>query len=691
MYHPEEVPYQLAVRDLDAVCKRYADKDIAVVVNFASNPKKYRNLIEQRIIAILAPAVAAIMGFMKTDSDLNYEHALAEIARNEYGNFDYIPKPIRQKLKAIVKQNGISNLDDSNLATAHKILKENLSVAEIQEIQKLIIENQRTGLLKDSSLDLSIEFAAEEIREIQGKLKAGNSIGYYFTAGEWVNRKHFEVLIISKDKVIKPVSWLGIENEFRIYDPKIQLPFFETRLISYNDYHKTYSSAEPVKPRAQSGPRECGTLGGLYLKELLKNKSEILKDYTLQFAWKNQEGKEEYYFFPCPQALRYSQSSFYNQCIEAMLKEGDAEGFVEVVHENKTLRLRTLKAFLQTKPDENKEMLKNLAGFKEKWLAAYHEAIKKRSKKDGEKYNQYLAYKTNTILKKSVRVFRKEPDMYREGGDFYLFENDELFYIDKEKNKTTVTTLQDPALLTTFLSDLSDADSLTLYLESGSGIEFSEIIGTRSPGPKKTNPTETLPIQDDLLEEYTDKAVAQTAMSESVLPDSEPKNDRNFARFTPFYQAILKFEQEFLIYYESGVKKDNLNTLLARIKDCYEKKEDPQKMQKLLISFCVVCMQKTKHYHLFTKQTTVGEELFECMRQNLPRHPSLINDALGLNYQKKEASCLSESRYRYRDFARVIAKTLIEDKTILMDLKNNTSNDKWSESFTEEKTTVFRY
>lgn len=228
----------------------------------------------------------------------------------------------------------------------------------------------------------------EEILELQKNLKDNEKIGYVLTNNNRVASGHFEVLIITKDKIIKPVQWT---SDRAIVDIEHQYEFNLYQLITRipNDERKIFDDDRlPCTPQADNGL--CAALGMLYLKELLKNDAEQLEKFTLQFSFYLHEDKLCHFFFPSPHVLRYSQVSAYNKIVYAMLMDDSDAATVKVTHNNRVFEVATLKSILKNsmvhaKEAENldvvkanQEILHALPVFREAWVAEYTKAKQKR-------------------------------------------------------------------------------------------------------------------------------------------------------------------------------------------------------------------------------------------------------------------------------------------------------------------------
>ncbi|HHF7395591.1 TPA: hypothetical protein ACPSKT_000715, partial [Legionella anisa] len=269
------------------------------------------------------------------------------------------------------------------------------------------LEEYRVKILEDLNLRkkkvcLSKGKALEEIKKIQANLKEGESVIYFFTNNVRVGPAHFEFVQIKKDEIIKPIHWY-LHNSNIINQNDLKNIF----IPDVSDFVSPYLKPQYLQPQVDEV--SCGTLGILYLKELLKNKGQQLDDFTLSFTLykiHNRELGKSNLFFPSPHVLRYSQSSFYNDVILAMVKN-DHE--VSIKFKGINYKIKPLKVILEdsikfaqskgdlTVAEENKKILKNLPAYRKKWLIEYEIAIQKRKDMQGDKYNVYLAYSSKRM------------------------------------------------------------------------------------------------------------------------------------------------------------------------------------------------------------------------------------------------------------------------------------------------------
>lgn len=126
-----------------------------------------------------------------------------------------IAKSVIEKKKELIEE----SLNNSDFDDARKQLaKERLIVKDVNiaSVQALVTR------LEDHA-DCSIDKAdcLTEILYIQNKLNDDETVGYIYTNGHTTRTFHFEVLIISKDKIIKPVCWWSTDPALWVSSPEI--------------------------------------------------------------------------------------------------------------------------------------------------------------------------------------------------------------------------------------------------------------------------------------------------------------------------------------------------------------------------------------------------------------------------------------------------------------------------------------
>lgn len=308
-------------------------------------------------------------------------------------------------------------------------IRQNLTLDETLELNRLCKESQVNKLfnekikayqaeLKSNMNDVCLnkKQCTEEIDQIQKTLKPGERVGYFYTNGHSEKADHFEGLIIQNDRIIKPLSWIGMD----VRGKSIQEKDFSKDLLSGISWHVTslyeaniLRSKQDVHPQADQ--ESCVVLGESYLKEFLRNDGEQLREYTLSIPYypyfnasipSFNKDAVTYFFFPSPQVLRYSQSKLYNKVICAMLSEGNE---VNIDHKGAHDTVKTINGILnetrekaQAKGD-NKVMAQidalstQLPSFRERWIAEYKKMEEKRSMMDVNGSNEYLNYKSNKM------------------------------------------------------------------------------------------------------------------------------------------------------------------------------------------------------------------------------------------------------------------------------------------------------
>lgn len=280
--------------------------------------------------------------------------------------------------------------------------------------------------------------ALQEMNQIQEQLrkeKKDNKIVYLFTNGVNEGQKHFEIFIITRHYILKPVHW-NLDDTNSIVSPNELNTMFHTDL-------KCFISPTTKTQQPQADRVSCGTLGLLYVKELLKNDEDQLNRLTLVFSayrLKNQFQAHEliHIFFPSPQTLRYTQNSFHNLILRAMMED---EYEVEIAYREKTYKVQTLKNILETSIDiansipdkecasQNKKMLKNLNTFRMEWIAEYDAMEENRATMNAEdKRNMYLTYCSQRMEKHKNAI-----DMSKSNSDKEDSEIKEVKKVSKQQ------------------------------------------------------------------------------------------------------------------------------------------------------------------------------------------------------------------------------------------------------------------
>lgn len=310
-------------------------------------------------------------------------------------------RKLQQLLNPYLDKDG--RITDEILKDAEKL---NSELQKLPFFKKIADKTQlalRTLHTARDQIAISKKNISAEIASIQQNLKEDEMVGYIFTNGQPYSFQHFEVLIITEDEIIKPVAWGGPESERVISDTDLS-GMVDTGIKFLLPDHWG------ELPEPQATKQGCGTLGLLYLKELLKNNAQQLNDYAMFIPYfKN--GEVENFFFPSPQVLRYSQSNLYNRLIAAALEDKD---FVTIDYKNIQYKVKTLKTILSESLDEadnlnNKtakkhiqKLIDKLPEYRTKWLAAYAEMQKDHIQFNSKKGNQALSYRTQKFKSKEI-------------------------------------------------------------------------------------------------------------------------------------------------------------------------------------------------------------------------------------------------------------------------------------------------
>jgi len=317
---------------------------------------------------------------------------------------------------------GLSLEKDVKILDIFKGINEQVKLTINAELQKKSTAlNPLIEIYKRRILEYQEEIAAhsitgdniqKEIRHIQQMLKPGKAVGYLYTNGSNGREKgiHFEVLIITPERFIKPLSWYAIDKS----RPQAT--------INANDPHTAYFALDKIIedgdiPVFQGSDHGCGTFCFLNVKEYLKENAAQLKHYTLQFPFYTKEGKLQWFFYPSPHVLRYGESSFFNKIVKTILTDSDdaitLERKIGIQSKTTSTKVQTIQCLLKEsikKASENGDIvtaeynykiLENLESFRKKWMDEYEKAMQKREamQPKNRPYNLYLTYSSHRMKK----------------------------------------------------------------------------------------------------------------------------------------------------------------------------------------------------------------------------------------------------------------------------------------------------
>ncbi len=382
--------YQLTVKDVEDNIKKYKKKyNISILINGETNAgKEYRNKIKRFIYA------RYVMKYWLEERTSKRESF--EIGETLCSNFCNVYQDIKSKIANFLDSNGCINksLDEDQQSKLNQLISENF-----KEIFDKNIQN--SNITKHIPLDI----VSDEIKEIQSNLKKEEVVGYYFT-NESEDKGHFEILIITKNNIIKPVQWKTgvdvIKDKHSVNNTLCTVNISNIIEFDNNEFETPLPQADIVS---------CGALGLSYLKELLKNDAEQYKQFAKTFSFYNKDGELVHFFIPSPHVLRYSQSKFYNEILCALfndentkIKHNDNTGMVLCLEHILEHSIYKAKELNDTKIlDENMQFLNGLPEFKKQWLKSYQESSKSRELMQDKinKHNLYLSYKTYKMCKVS--------------------------------------------------------------------------------------------------------------------------------------------------------------------------------------------------------------------------------------------------------------------------------------------------
>lgn len=275
----------------------------------------------------------------------------------------------------------------------------------------VLIEKEIVFLSKKENICSEDKLLFDEIKAICAQLNPTESVGYIYTTGriDAKERAHFEFFILQQNAIIRPIAWDGID--------RLEISYM-TRSTRSDDVLTYYAPPVFKSLSAQADSVSCGTLGLLYLKKLLKNNAQALRENCLRFIYDyNGYNQRVGMFIPTADVLHYSQSRTYNQAFfQFVLKEflpfePDAPrcnfGYVITLQQY----LKNSIQFFQGLNDlrkwngiisQNQNLLENLPKWRETWCAAANQDMEKHGKMQlPKKGNRFLIFRAASLKEKA--------------------------------------------------------------------------------------------------------------------------------------------------------------------------------------------------------------------------------------------------------------------------------------------------
>lgn len=397
--------YKLTACDLVQIRDHYEKQGMIIIINGETPYGQFRlDRKKRRLEAVLKRLRSKSLKYAAyVVQNWRVSSLLSHIARAHDFSIEktFLPSELEVLQKAFVKfltsDNKFRHLKREELVELNEICKQTINEEWLNTSISTFIHFLNATLI---DICLTKSECVEEMKLLQITNEEKEAIGYIHTNNHRSVGGHFEVFIITRDSIIKPLDWPSLKSRaisnqaLNFYYPYLGLPLFKK------------ISPSCTTPCAQTQTLECGTLGMMYLKELLKDNARQLREFTLQIPYLSSDRDMLFFFFPSPHVLRYSQSNRFNKIIEAMLLDGDS---VEVTYDQDKYEVYTIKKLLQDSLGEAKVKQKSslvsylegwladLPGFREKWLTVYHEMMVKRDKMTKEGTNHYLSYTTQRM------------------------------------------------------------------------------------------------------------------------------------------------------------------------------------------------------------------------------------------------------------------------------------------------------
>lgn len=321
---------------------------------------------------------------------------------------------------------------------------EMLTDAEKQELQQTVTQSNNAALLAELDRRITIEIdllqknnptvffpmeAVQEMASIARQLKAGEYAGYVYTntAHRDQDHGHFEVVILERNIISKPVSWgRNIHTTLRLWDFSSDDEFSDVIFYSHPfEITKTNIAM-------QGDEVSCGSLGVLHLKKLLKKGAkEYNENIKFMCCIKNASSYTPSLqlvgmMIPPLSALHYSQSRTYINALEKFLlsaQEADETTLQKLLTESLKLIDAEQKRLLQksekketlteqetkflekakTAQRECTDLLSQLPALREKWSAQIAAEKKLHQEMQTENTgNRYLLFRADGLRKKST-------------------------------------------------------------------------------------------------------------------------------------------------------------------------------------------------------------------------------------------------------------------------------------------------
>lgn len=309
------------------------------------------------------------------------------------------------------------------LLNSEKLIKSEIRATDIRQLKAFIIRSPQLKEKIDSYISRCINVLEQdrdnlwidsnacikEIKSIQENLQADEMVGYVFTQKNIIKATHFEVFLIKKNAIIKPLHWGDGACSDDLHKKLLEEKF--TLYVSSVDDIALDESKSSVVTCPQADRRSCATLGMLYLKELLKDNAKQ-SQLSLCFSYNRIVGdyfRKTDIFVPSPQVLRYSQSELYNEIVAAAMT--DSIDDIAVDHHRTPCSVTTFKKLLNNSIDDthlsveakkhNQSILENYHEFSKAWLQEYAQIKDKRNLMQVPLCNVYLSYRTHGFWNKT--------------------------------------------------------------------------------------------------------------------------------------------------------------------------------------------------------------------------------------------------------------------------------------------------
>lgn len=416
--------YQLQSADFDNLINYYLEKEhIKIIKNGKKSPellteKKQKNLI--RVTPIIEKlqdqqkkyATYFQLNFLPPGETKQNHLCISNISPPFWKDYPNII----QSIKNFILPNGSFKPHLSNVE-----LNELNTICEKMNCKPLLDKQIQYNIQSLQDICLNKSEVTQEIANIRKALKQNEQIGYIFTNNTDKTREHIECLILTRQSIVKPITWDYFVGSGISHNSQLLKSDFENLPLYTPDLSHFSTVNNPIKklPHPQADQTSCGTLCLSSLKRLLKNNAYEWKTLTLIFSFYDAYGEKNYFFMPSPSLMLYSQSSKYIDFLKKIMLETNKTEYIEDKFHN-AKPIWTLQGILNNSIDQaknkgdfdmvrhNSATINQLSLLRPLWIQVSQQMIEKRKELDDPSSNKnlYLMYRTKHLEKLTFFPFQ---------------------------------------------------------------------------------------------------------------------------------------------------------------------------------------------------------------------------------------------------------------------------------------------